>query len=484
MTHKVPRCLSSVALICLITLGCSDDDDAKGVVDSGDAQPKAGTDSDTGGGTAATEPTQTDTSIVPEHERPPALPALCQLITYELGGEETGLTEITARGDDGRRPGIQFNEGTGNGGLMTWANFTNIEEGVGRWEIVVAPYWTSDLPSDAGIVQEGVVGDVMRPATSGPTAESPSLANKGVEFGMVWQDGRWDPSCQVTDAQACHLDVAFLKVDAQGTATGELPIPEQVTFDASLDVAPAVAATSDGYIVSWVETRESVSLLMAARLDEAGVPISTQKLSDDQREVEVNSDAAIAANDLRAVAVWAPKGRDNLLVRAWDHASAAPEPAPRLVNNEFEEYYNAKIVRGGNRFLVSWASPIDGDYEIFTQVLDASGKPTGGSHRVTFTDVDVSSSNIAWNGTSFAVVWESSKENGVATCAVEECSDQVFASLVGLDGAPISAPVQFSSNINDSDNAVISWDGVGWTAVWQLLGQNRWRIVYGQMTCE
>ena len=144
------------------------------------------------------------------------------------------------------------------------------------------------------------------------------------------------------------------------------------------------------------------------------------------------------------------------------------------------------IVRGGDRFLVSWTSPEDDDYEIFTQVLDATGKPIGGSYRVTYTDADVLSSNIAWNGSTFAIVWESRKANGVASCAVHDAcdSDQVFATLIGENGAPFSEPVQFSNNINDSVNAVISWDGIGWTAVWQLWGQNRWRMVYGQMICE
>ncbi len=501
MRHQQTQIISTIAIILLI-FGCKEDHGDNGVVDSGvgtDTTPveeDGGVDTATGigGDTGSASPTDTSDTDVPPVETPPiAPPERCSLVTFDKGGDPVGQRELT-KGGEGRRPDLVYGGEVQDSSLLSWAYFPSVEESGDRWEVLVAPYADGSAEVDAGVVDAGAadggdppvyeVGEAKNPATPGPLADLPRLAGRDSEFGLVWLDGRWDPNCRVESYTDCLKDVAFLRLNADGSALSEAPEPVRISAGGSVSLRPDIAAIPTGYAVAWIESIQGRKRLMAARIDDDGQVLASEQLSADDSQVDSTGDVSIAADGERLVAVWATVDRRQLLVRSWHHADPAPEAAPRVINEQVTDVQNTRIVAGAGGFLIAWTSDLDGDKEIFTQKLDPAGQVSGTVQRITWTTEDVRVSSLASNGTLFAIAWASSKNNGAVACAVEACNEQIFAALLGQNGAPASAPVQMSDDPNVSTSPEIGWDGAGWTTLWEMQGNMRWRVFLGQMVCE
>lgn len=495
MRHQQTQIICVIAVISLI-FGCKESSKDNGGDGGGagtDTRPPEG-DGGVGTETASSEETgsdsatvATDTGVSPEEKPPITPPDRCRLVTYDKGGNPVGQRELTG-GGDGRRPDIVYNDGV-DSALISWAYFPSLEESGDRWEVLVAPYGDGPAEEDAGVADGGDnsgggVGDARNPATMGPLAELPRLVSRDNEFAVVWLDGRFDPSCRVESYPDCLKDVVFLRLNADGGAVSDPPEPVRISAGGSVTLRPDIAAIPSGYAVAWVEWMEGGTRLMAARIDDAGQVLASWQLSTDDVQVDSVGDVSIAADEERLVAVWASGDRRQLLARAWRHADLAPEAAPRAIGDQVTDVQNTRIVAGAGGFLIAWASDLNGDHEIFTQKLDAVGQVVGTVQRVTWTTDDVRISSLASNGALFALAWSSTQSNGTSTCAEGTCNEQVFGALLGQNGAPASAPVQLSDDPNTSTNPEISWDGSGWSTVWEMRGNLRWRVLLAQMVCE
>jgi hypothetical protein len=450
--------LTFTGLALALTYGCNGGDDS--------------TDSDIDGGDTDTDTdsdTDTDTG---EDETPPDLPELCTLDIAQSSASEKDDLSSPDKGN-GRTPDIAFNGST----LMVWSYFSKEEDAT--WEIQAAPY--DPLP-DGGLPgpDGGPPGPVGTPASKGPVAQMSSIAARGQEFGIVWLDGRWDPNCDESNFGDCHRDIAFLNVDSTGQALSG-PGPSRITIDTDVASRPDIAATENGYVVTWVELADSINNVMAKPIDESGNPGDSQQVSTDEGPKN-DSEARAAAIGDTVVVTWSDEKQRKILVRVLDGDAVAIGNVATA--DEGTLCYKPRIAAGAGEFMLSWNKQPYDDIEIYTRKLDGSGTPVGEANRITWTTSDVFDSALAFNGSCFSVAWLCTRANGADEPVVETAEPQVFAGLLDENGALSAVPVLLSNDPNNCNNLQISWDGGGWTAVWELPRDMRNQIFYGRMTCE
>jgi hypothetical protein len=413
-------------------------------------------------------------------EGPPELPDLCELMTKIEGGEPVGQKKLSGKGD-ANAPDIQFNP-TLSSSLTTWAYYDS-PNAVLEWMIQTARYTVTAAEVDGGIAIEGVVGDIRNPTPPGAVAHDPSLAAGEDGYGLVWKDGRWDSSCSASDLTGCRRELAFMAIDADGDPTGDTAEPVRLTTGAELKFRPAIAAVPGGYLVTWTEMEGTQPVLFGARLGPTGNIDAMSQLSDEASLYEA-SNAAVAANDKLAVIAWTTHDRNRIVARIWYHDRSGPSDEVTVISEVGNELLRPKIAAGENGFMALWSVRQEMDTEIYVQPLDAEGEPILEPHRATWTSTDVVWADISGSGSAFAMAWANERKNGEEECVREECSEQIFAALIGEDGAPASAPVMLSNDPNESRRVELAWDGEGWTAVWETMRLNRWQVFYGQMVCH
>jgi hypothetical protein len=469
--------LAISACICFGVGGCVSDAHEIDLVDkdTGTSEPQDTGSPDTGDGDTG-EP----------EEKPPELPEVCELVLVREAGVDVSQQELAGDGD-GSFPDIQFNDGFSNA-LAAWAyyDFTTDEQ----WEIQTASYTVTASEVDGETVYERRVDDYVYPTSSGPVARDPALVAGDGEYGMVWRDGRWDPECDRAAPLECALELAFTTLDEDGNVIGDATDPIQLTSGADLKYRPSIASIPGGYLVTWTETRDAEHVLMGARIDSSGNILDSQILSDSD-EVDRPSGGPVAANEELAVVVWAPLQKNKIVARVWRHSDPAPSEEVFVISDEGGELLRPKITAGDEGFMVIWSARIDVDMELYVRPLHSDGEPVSTAQRATWTPGAILSADVAYGLDSFAVAWTSHTANGAEECAISSsCPDQVFAAPIDEDGALSGQPVMLSNDKNRCANVELSWDGLGWTAVWEsnrtvVSGtvQRRWQLFYGQMVC-
>ncbi|MDJ0762945.1 MAG: hypothetical protein QNJ97_08155 [Myxococcota bacterium] len=470
MCRSYPQCLRVVGIALVVAwVGCSDDNGAD--TQSTESDTANNTDMDTG--TSDTDGDTDTDSDTGENETPPELPSLCTLV---VGQSPASEEDDWVSDDDGnaRYPDIAFNGNT----MLVWGYFSAEDDAA--WEIQTAPY---DPEPDGGLpgIDGGQPGPVVEPAVKGPIAQFPAMVPQGEAFGIAWLDGRWDPSpaCQ-EDSNDCDPEIAFMRVDTAGQPI-DSPVPVQVTYDAVVSSRPGIAATDSGYIVVWIEREETKASLIGVPLDPLGNPGMPQQISSDEG-VDINTPAAVAARGDVVVVTWLPPNQRSVILRTLN-GNAEPVGAP-IVIDEGDQCSAPQVAAGSSDFMVSWSKQAYLDFEVYTRRLSGSGVPFDAVNRVSWTTSNVYDPSLAWNGTSYAIAWLSPHANGDQECAVSSCDQQVFASILDAEGAITSVPVQISEDPNPANHLAFSWDGSGWTALWELPRNYRYQIFYGRMVCE
>jgi hypothetical protein len=430
----------------LITSGCSQDKGPDPWMDSG---IDSGTDTDT-----ETE-TESDTG---EDETPPDLPSDCSATSVNIGMSGTG---------DGRTPSVAYNIET----LMTWAYDDAGVAVPANWRIQAATF----VP-DGGV-------SIQQPMSATIIAREPSMASHANTFGIVWLDSRWDTSCTANLQNNCHLDIAFMRFDPAGIPDDTTPF--RITEAANLSTRPAIVGTDDGWLVIWLQPDTTDNgTMMAVALPPTGDPggsVPTPVQVSQTEGVDIPG-LSIAALGTTAVAVWLVPGQQEIMARKLNLDATTSGDAFTI--DEGLSVIGPAIVAGSDGFLVSWSRRTFDDFEVYTRMLDEAGSLEGDMNRATWTVDDIIGSQPAWNGSSFALLWLSNRDNGAQDCYDPACENQVFVAELDELGAPRTAAVQLSTNPNPCAFPALSWDGMGWTALWELRQNMRQQIVRGQMTCE
>jgi len=320
---------------------------------------------------------------------------------------------------------------------------------------------------------------MMEPFTAVPSAESLAMATSASAFGAVWLDSRWDTACDPDAPDECSVDLAFASFDA--AAEPAAAEPQRVTTTGVFRSDLSIAATPTGWLVAWMAVESDSLSAFAAAIDAAGTIGTAHVISDDQPFFADSSDVSLAATSTTAVAVWSADLAS--VVAQVTGLDGTPTGDPITIDEDVP-CAMPRIEASENGFLVTWSRKTYEDYEVYSQLLDANGAPTGSKNRLTWTTTDARGAIPAWNGSTYGVVWESDRANGSSSCVESNCRNQLFGSVLDAQGQLASEPILLSNNANDSSNAALAWDGAGWSALWEVRRELRQEVYRGRFICE
>ncbi len=101
------------------------------------------------------------------------------------------------------------------------------------------------------------------------------------------------------------------------------------------------------------------------------------------------------------------------------------------------------IVWIGDRYGLAWQDRRTGDYELYANVLDATGKKAHADTRLTFADGFSVNPSMIWNGTQFVIVWQDDRDTGIFN---------IFGQLADEDANPIGGNVNITNDSGGMGN--------------------------------
>ncbi|MHB8879645.1 MAG: hypothetical protein ACYC8T_38640, partial [Myxococcaceae bacterium] len=305
-----------------------------------------------------------------------------------------------------KEPAIAF---TGAGWLIAWYDYRN-----GNWDIYGNRLTSAGAVLDANgfAIATGALGEYL-----------PSVAFDGTNALVVWEE--FPASGRDTILYGKRVSAAGTLVDATAivisNAVGEQSDP-QVAFDGS------------GYLVVWSDQRVAPGDLYGTRvstagavLDAGGLPLVTHAQWQGSPALALGGGRYLLAwSDSRSGASSVYAGRFALQGTAQDGAGFPVASAP---NGQVDP----AVAFDGTNYLVVWSDTRSGAPGIFGTrvtpqggVLDLSGiavSPAGGYQ---------AKPQLAWNGSSYLVVWVPGGTTLVAR--------RVGANGAVLDSADIAVP--------------------------------------------
>jgi hypothetical protein len=194
------------------------------------------------------------------------------------------------------------------------------------------------------------------------------------------------------------------------TGNGAPIVIAPAAADADLE-APAIAASSDKFLIVWREQKFSAPndgrkamRILGKRMTADGVVLDRDPIviaSDDRDWFFQNNPANLAAasNGSDFLVVW-PAAEDNLLGAHVASSGAVLDPQALVLSERKGTPYSPRVIWNGGQYLAAWLtdptckvcliSPIVAASELFTALVPASGAP--------------SSPQLIWNGGSSAQV--------------------------------------------------------------------------------
>lgn len=229
-----------------------------------------------------------------------------------------------------------------------------------------------------------------------------SVASDGLDYFVVWEDGRAGPSrgrirgARIT-ASGLVLDPGSIDVSG-GAGTG---------FDRN-KLDPAVAFNGTVYLAVWLDQRDATTTggdIYGARvanngvvLDPDGFPISTAP--DSQFQV------AVASNGIHFLVVWQDKrnGVDHIFGARVDSGGNVLDPGGIPISTNGAQRYAPSVASDGTDYSVVWQVAFG---DIFGSRVTAAGSvlDPAGIAIATATGRQVEPA-VASNGLNYAVVWE------------------------------------------------------------------------------
>ncbi len=277
----------------------------------------------------------------------------------------------------------------------------------------------------------------------------PHLAWNGSRFLVAWQDTRNGRD----EIFAARVTNGGTLEDAGGFA---------ITTGSFGRFSPAVVATGSGFVVGWVDGRETPEFdLFAARvandgsvLDPEGFVVSAATRNQ--------VGPALAPSGSASLVVWtdARWGEEDIYGARVGSAGAVLDPAGIAVSTAARAQVEPAVAFDGSNALVAWEQGITGSRTIGAvrvgadgRILDDAGIPLAAPGYRTETDPAV-----AWNGSSYLVVWEAD--------GIEEDAD-IWAARVSAGGGLVGSLFPVTSVAGNERDPAVAWTGSSFLVAWE-----------------
>jgi hypothetical protein len=289
-----------------------------------------------------------------------------------------------------------------------------------------------------------------------PDVYNPAIAWNGGEHGVTWTDS--------------SNDVWFLRVSASGAAIGTPAVISEAAADAQ---GVAIAWGGDRYGVTWHDGRNGNSEIYFAALDATGAKLT--------------SDVRVTTTSARS---WMP-------VLAWTggaFAIAYREDASTFSGRIFLALVDAAGVAAGGGVVSDAAAWVDGptiswngaqlvvvwddnratDRDLYAAFLDGAGVEAGPDVRITTTPTYSDEAMVAWNGTTYRVVWQEDIEPGPMA---------IQAADLDTAGTKLTTDVELAQGGLSPGMPRLVWTGDRYGVFWQVpVDASTRQLLYATLT--
>jgi hypothetical protein len=294
--------------------------------------------------------------------------------------------------------------------LMTWLE---LDSGTGTW-VVRGQRLSPALDAIGGVFKINLY------APTSPT--KPAVASDGSGFFVSWSEDRYTGWAQLFGSRVSHTGVVL--------DPGGIPITAASGYTA---FEPDVAWDGVNYVVAY-NVQKSFG-------DD---DVYVTHVTPDGRVLEPNGVAVRTGGGTQFQASVTPGFFGGAQV-VWNDASFAGDVQSARISGAGTPLVTAdlsvgaprhslpRIARGASDYLVVYRSEVASESRILAQRLDASGAPIDSEPLRVATGPGRTNPSVAWNGSSYVIVWENAAEGRGQVYA-----RRLSASGVFLDAAPIS----------------------------------------------
>ncbi|MCK4941772.1 hypothetical protein KAS45_06720, partial [candidate division WOR-3 bacterium] len=283
---------------------------------------------------------------------------------------------------------------------------------------------------------------------------SPAIAFDGTNYLVVWQDERSE-SDYYYDIYGARVDQVGNILDPTGIAICT------ATNDQAL---PVVAFDGTNYLVVWEDERSfspacdiygaRVSI-SGAVLDPAGIAIAVDYMADQLHP-------AVAFDGVNFFVVWRDQrsGAGDIYGARVSQSGTVLDPTGILITPNANYQNNPDIAFDGTNYLVVWSDYRNGvDYDIYgARVTQAGTVVDPGGFTISTSSSDQHSPEIAFDGTSYLVVWEDYR-NGV------DCD--IYGARVTQSGNVLdTSGIAISTVATDQEVPSVAFDNTNFLVVW------------------
>lgn len=222
----------------------------------------------------------------------------------------------------------------------------------------------------------------------------PALAVRGDAYAVLYTAGD----------EASGLELRFATLRSDGTTVGDWRSLADSTGNTAIG---DLVATPGGFAAAWIDEREGLQRIFAARLDaDGGKQAPGDVLVSAPGEVASFPDIGARGGDLEiCYSINAgPGGEGDIACSLLAEDDEVPARHERLTEDPRVSSFQ-EVVWADGRYLVVWGDEQSGYGEIFGQLLTPEGSRQGPIMRLTQNDATSGYPGLVWLGDSALVFW-------------------------------------------------------------------------------
>ena len=300
--------------------------------------------------------------------------------------------------------------------------------------------------------ERGVDTPVTGPASADQSA--PTVAYSGGSYLAVWTDDRSGLNTQVF---ATRISSAGAVLDPKGIA---------VTALGQYGYGPGVTWDGTNFLVAWVSGDDA--LIYGRRVATTGALVDTAPFAIQSAAsgADGSTGVSIASAGATALVVWedfrSGAGSDIFGARVTGSTSLDPNGIP--ISTATNDQDAPAVAYNGTSWQVVWEDFRSGSqYDVYGSRVSTAGAVLDSASTGIAISAGASDENrpkVASNGSASLVVWEDQRNSATA-------GTQVFAARVSAAGAVLDpAGLQLSTATNGQYNPGVAYDGTSYTVAW------------------
>jgi len=301
-------------------------------------------------------------------------------------------------------------------------------------------------------------------------------SQQGLSFSL-YSGSTWEPDVAVSDSgifvvwrysvSGSGQEIFLNRFNLDGDSLGpRLVVNDDGTSNDQYD--PKIAMDSDGkFVVVWEDYRSGSDYDTYGQLfDASGSKVGSNFLVNDSITYNQQDPSCAMDSAGNFVVVWEDYRNWNYDIygqRFDENGDTTGLGGNFLINDDGESYYqydpSVSMDNSGN-FTVVWKDARDGNYNIYGQIYDNTGSPSGSNFRIdqcTGTESRYDP-DVSMDGNYFTVVWEDAR-----------CYRSTYKRRYNTNGTPVGNEVMVNDidgtrnqespaiDMNTSGNGVITW---------------------------